>query len=680
MKIKFLNIFLILKFLIFSSSNLFAQNFYNEKFEVEDIEFEIDGERSSLEYRQVFNTHISPIGIITFLNTKIYSKIGSPPEYFDPVIFKEDIYRLKRYLLDKGYFYSIVDTAINYDFKNKNVSLLVKILEGKRTQIDSVTFIGIDSLNDEIKFELIDKSLIKQKSFFDKTLIENERKRILNLFFNSGYRFAVVDSIIVTRFASGKSLFVKILISTEKQYKFGNITINNENPEIDLKIINRQLEFKTGEIYEENKKIESENNLNQLGVFQNAQISFDNTIEYDSIPLIINLRSMSLRDIEPEIIMNDEFSVLNAGVGVGYFDRNFFKNAEKFSTNVRFLVHSIQELDLNSVSKNGIKDPSFLTKTNLNLNFIQPYFFSNKTTFNFSLNAEYEKQKIYNLNTFRVKTGTATKLATYTLGFIDLYAERINIENYSPEIDITSLIGNRKIQLNTFSIFTIQRDKTNNLFSPTSGFFTQFSFEESGFIVKNLKGFSQNLPYSEYYKFNFNHRHYFDLSNSESTIFAVRFRGGNIVQYNKSNQTPVPPTRKFYLGGSSSMRSWRARSLATFSQPDFGGNTSLEFSAELRQHFAKKKEKLEGLEVTKFWSAMFVDFGNLWNNIIDVKYNQIAISGGFGLRYETMVGPIRLDYAWRIYDPSEQNRKWIFDRKFFKESYGLVQLGIGHAF
>lgn len=661
-----------------------AQNSKKDKFEIKELEFEIDGERPSIEYRNQFSTHVSPISILTFLNKNVYHQIGSPPEYFDTFIFKEDINRVKRYLYDHGYFQSIVDTNLIFNLDKKTINILIKIDEGNRTKIDSIIYNGIDSIAVAVKEKLFNYSLLQKGIPFEKNIIDNERQRILNLLYNSGYRLAIIDSISVTRFTSGKGMIVKYLISPYKQFNFGKISINNENSEIDSVIIYRQLEFSKGELYQEEKRIQSEINLNRLGVFQNAQIQLDipiDTISPPEIPLNILLRAKKLRDITPEIILNDEKNVLNTGFGLGFDDKNFIGGARNFSINTRLLLHSIQELDFKNAIKNGVNEPTFLTKSNINFNLTQPYLFSNKSSASISFIAEYEKQKLYSLTTLQTKFGVAIKLSTFTNGFIDWYLERIAVEQVDPNVDISGFTGKRQKQFNSIISFTLQKDKTNNLFSPTSGYFHSINIEEAGLLPQLMKEFSEGLPFTEYLKINFNLRHFYNFSKSESFIFAWRLRGGSAYLYNSENKIPLPPTRKFYLGGSSSMRAWKARSLATFQNPYQGGNTSLEFSTETRYHFANERDKLAGLEVTKFWGVLFLDFGNLWDKITDVNYNSIAIAGGVGLRYDTFIGPVRLDFAWRVYDPSlPKDKAWISQKKFFKESFNIVQIGIGHPF
>ncbi len=89
----------------------------------------------------------------------------------------------------------------------------------------------------------------------------------------------------------------------------------------------------------------------------------------------------------------------------------------------------------------------------------------------------------------------------------------------------------------------------------------------------------------------------------------------------------------------------------------------------------------------------FVDWGNAFNSMeLDGNYHEyytykwyeyitkLAIASGIGFRYETPVGPLRIDFAWKIYNPSAQKNYWIFDRQNALVGDVSFHLGLGHAF
>ena len=63
--------------------------------------------------------------------------------------------------------------------------------------------------------------------------------------------------------------------------------------------------------------------------------------------------------------------------------------------------------------------------------------------------------------------------------------------------------------------------------------------------------------------------------------------------------------------------------------------------------------------------------------------SEIAMAFGVGLRYNTIAGPIRIDFGMKLYDPdAPASRRWVTQKRFFPEtvSQGIIHFGIGHTF
>ena len=77
---------------------------------------------------------------------------------------------------------------------------------------------------------------------------------------------------------------------------------------------------------------------------------------------------------------------------------------------------------------------------------------------------------------------------------------------------------------------------------------------------------------------------------------------------------------------------------------------------------------------------IFIDYGNVWNNYDRFRYDEIAVSAGFGFRYYSDFAPIRVDFGFKAYNPNDT--RGFFTR--LKHSPFLdnleFQIGIGEAF
>jgi outer membrane translocation and assembly module TamA len=85
-----------------------------------------------------------------------------------------------------------------------------------------------------------------------------------------------------------------------------------------------------------------------------------------------------------------------------------------------------------------------------------------------------------------------------------------------------------------------------------------------------------------------------------------------------------------------------------------GGNSLLAFSSELR---VPLRGRLEGVT--------FLDGGNVWANAGGVQLADLRYAAGGGLRYQTPVGPVRLDVGYQLnpipgllVNGDPQTRRW----------------------
>jgi len=656
-----------------------------EQYEVNAIIFKTDGTTPKDVYRGLIQTVETPARFWTFLYNNVYKNIGSRPEYYDPVLFQGDIIRLRQYLRDNGYAHAVVDTALRFDEEAKRVDLEISIRENRRSIIDTLGVMGIDSVTPEVRQEIFDGLLVKQGSPFIKGNVEQERLRVLRIFLNNGYTYAGIDSVTAVRYYSTDNYSVKFWYRPGRRYVFGTAEINLSQQEVDSAIVIRELDFAPGEIYSEAKKMESEQNLNRLGLFESAKIESQlplDTLTPPAIPIRILLRSRELQEVTPEFLVDDENNTLNTGLGLGYNHRNFYGEARNLSVRMRFRLEAIQDLNISGAFKQGLNEPTLLTKSDLEMQMAQPYFFSNRVGASWTVSTEFEKQTYYTLNTLMNRIGFSNKFSSNTVGFVDWNLERVGVDiSDTTKVNPADFTGTREKQFNSILTLTLQQDNTNDVFSPSSGSFQSVSAEEAGLIPKLFGSFGSNLPYAEYYKFSVLMRRYFSNGGVNPVVWAFRIHAGVAELYDPANSTPVPPTRKFYAGGSGSVRGWKSRDLAAFDNPDQGGDVILEGNIETRINLFPESGKFLFLNLDNISAATFIDYGNLWNGLAEIKGSSIAIAAGAGLRYATFVGPLRFDLGFRVYDPrNAPSQQWIFKQKFFTGSFSILQIGIGQAF
>jgi outer membrane protein assembly factor BamA len=188
-------------------------------------------------------------------------------------------------------------------------------------------------------------------------------------------------------------------------------------------------------------------------------------------------------------------------------------------------------------------------------------------------------------------------------------------------------------------------------------------------------------PYNEYVKLE-NEIRYYHKTGVNSSI-AARFMVGLGLPF--GNSTIMPYSQQFFIGGTNSLRGFRARSIgpgiynATATNggflPDESGDIKIEGNLEYRP---KLFSIVRG--------ALFVDAGNIWNlnsqkllpgSAFGKNFlSQIAADVGFGLRFDMTVLVLRTDFGFPVLKP------WLPAGQRFKlDSHGGVfNLAIGYPF
>jgi outer membrane protein insertion porin family len=657
-------------------------------YEVGAIRFEGNKELSNDQLMNVIHTRETPWALWKWIYNRFDKEVlgGQKPEYFDPVTFASDYQQIKRFYEDNGFFHAKVDTGIIVSPDNDKVSLTFSIVEGRRSLIDSVLYNGLENLSPNVKEELISNKQIIVGTPYKKTNVEAEYTRIIHLCANNGYVNVKLITADARRYASTDNFSVIFVFNLGKRYTFGKISVEQDTTTqqyIDSTVVLEHLDFSTGEFYSEEKKIESERNLNRLGIFEVTKI--ENAIPSSSsdstqIPVRVLVRTRSFQEFTPEIGVNDENNAPNVLLGIGYNHRDFLGGARNFSTNLRLTTQSLQFGTI--INGSALRDSSLISKIEWTTQVVQPFFINNKTSISSAFSAMLDKQSTYYIPSLSFRLGTQSQTATYTRLFIDWNLQLSNPQTVATRHD-TSIGTEWTKQFNSFIMITLQRDKRNDIFYPSSGIFQSISIEEGGLFPRAFDGpLGLNLPYSQYVKLTLDGQWYWDTNNKRDLIWAVRFRTGGALLYRYSPLKNIPLTQRYYSGGSGSVRGWRARDLGAM--PDTlrnqGGDATFEGTIEARLNPLKDAGSLGFLDLEKISFVLFYDCGNIWTAPQRMRLSEIAMAFGFGIRYNTIAGPIRVDVGMKMYDPSDGT--WVTEKRFFPETFsqGVIHLGVGHTF
>lgn len=260
----------------------------------------------------------------------------------------------------------------------------------------------------------------------------------------------------------------------------------------------------------------------------------------------------------------------------------------------------------------------------------------------------------------------------------------------------------RSQQLILSSLYTFNYNSSPRTTSPTT-FRLSVNVEPSGnlasLFVKKLNADGDkvifNVPFAQFIRVDVDARLYRKLT--QRVTWANRLFAGAGFTYGNSKDLQLPLTKRYFVGGSNSIRAFRPRVLGPglFTRDtltnvplfqDGGGDIKLEANTELRSKLNKYLEL-----------AFFVDAGNVWT-YSDVNtfgpeskftsdfMKQMAIGTGLGLRIDLSYFLVRFDLATPLRKPYKTDgSEWVINQINFRDSDWrsknlILNIAVGYPF
>lgn len=630
---------------------------------------------------------ISYSGTETYDQSAIEALLKSPSnEFFDIGELEKDIDKIKKFYFDNGFFDIKVDTLILINYKAKTANIKITINEDKHYTVNNIEITGLETISDNILRLILSKqeAILKQGDFYSRNYLSQEIFRIVNTLSNNGYADASFDPPEIIKIISSNknlsySVNIKIFIKPNIQYTINKISflIKNNIHNISLDKFYSELDFKENELYSKEKIVNSENKLSRIAIVEYIRIRTEITAEtQNKMNLVVDLNLKDKYELQPQIFGYDISNRFYAGIGLSFSDKYFFGGGRTETTSARAFIHS---LDINAFE--------------LNFQLYQPYIFNNnKINGNWGLNTTLNNDDVFRISTIKNTFEIVYDLPRYTFINNLIFDWKISYERYTVRnpVDTANSLStdfSTKVFYSVFGI-SVLHDNSNNIQFPSKGNVQIFTAEESGlsnFLKKIL-----NTSTINYIKLTSLSKFFFNLGDFKTkSVLAAKFLAGAIYEFGDNeivfqNQiygiNVVPLQYKYIAGGSTSIRGWAARKLGTFDGKENGGNFLLEGTLEHRTRpFIDSKGIFKDLGFVTFF-----DYGNLWEKPKSFKFTDIALAIGFGVRYYTIVGPVRFDIGFKLYDydPGVGIENWLFNNNFSTifTTQIAFQFGIGNTF
>lgn len=665
-------------------------------------------------------------------------RIGEPPVLTSSMNFQRNNEILQNRLENRGFF----KAGVTWDSATKNRKTTGTFTARVEEQyiIRSISFPTDSSELSRNIAATAKESLLKTGVPYDLDVIKAERSRIDAALKNNGYYYFSPDYIIVnvdsTVGGNKVDLFLRVKpltpdesrniyhineVTVHADYSLDNINIaDSAKPDaihngyriIDPasrfkpKIFERTMVIKPGDIYKRDDHNLSLNRLVNLGVYKFVKVQFEN-VPGDTAYLLnayYYLTPMQRKSIRGEVgVLTRSSNTTGTELQVSWRHRNLFKGAEMAS------VSAFGGLE-RQVS--GQQPASGINRFGFDINLIIPrisfpFRFNTSSAFvpqtRFNLGYEYfNRTTQYSMHSFKASSGYAWKehitkehqLNVLAINYV--YPSKIS-DSFQIAID-TNLFLARSIQKQLIIGSNYNFNQNNQLGGrqvDISRFYFNINLDASGNILGLLMGASENnpksilsVPFSQYIRGEIEIRKSFPFRSSKTNMLATRVIVGGGYAY--GNSIALPFIKSFFIGGTNSIRAFRARSLGpgTFYGgnadtarrflPDQPGDLKLEMNAELRFNIT-----------SIFNGALFVDAGNIWTLRKDPNrpgaeftgkfLNQLAVGVGAGLRVDLSLIIIRGDVAFPVRKPFE-DVNINFGSKDWRSQNIIFNLAIGYPF
>ena len=600
-----------------------------------------------------------------------------------------------------GRFAAVVEPKI-IELDENRVDLVFEVDEGPLIKINSIVFSGNQNFSDRALSQAIVSrekrwwAFLTPNDKYDEGRLDYDVRLLRQYYLSRGYADINVSRARGGLLPDRSGFAITFLIDEGVRYKVNNINMTSEIENIDLDSLKSLMAFGNDNWYDVRRLEQGLLDIsNQLGAFGYAFVDVTPEIKTDPatgmldiavnigqsrrnfverIEFVDNTRTLdSVIRREFELVEGDAFNQLKLDRSVrnvrnlGYFSKVDVQNIRGSSADQTITRVTVEEqstgdfsigvgyssLDKTSLTL-GINERNFLgtgrrasasistsdTQTDFVFGLTQPYLFGRDLTG--SIDVFKTKSSANNTSTNRTgfDLGARFNAANDVYHRVTYGISTSKITNTSTSA--TSVTGeNGKSLLKSAVSYTIGKDTRDNRFDPTEGFFTEISETLSGvggdvnFLRSNFRG-----GYYKPYLF-------------KSLVFGVKGRLGHISGLGDD----VTQSERFFLGGRD-VRGFDSNGIGprdTGSGGAVGGNNIYSGTVEIVSNLGVTKDA--GLRWT-----VFSDFGSVWatdfpSGVTKPDEQAMRSSLGFGILWNTVIGPLSFYWAKPLAEQSHDNTK-----------------------
>ncbi|MDZ7808381.1 MAG: BamA/TamA family outer membrane protein [Gracilimonas sp.] len=568
---------------------------------------------------------------------------------------RRDVIRIERFYQRRGFD----DVEVSYEIQSLNKDwkkeILFTITENKPIRISEVNFsINANEENRELiagnnRFNTIRERLPYRKGERYEVINETEVKANLTGALNNlGFPYA--SSLVQAEIDSiAKSAVVNIEVTSGIRARFDTVTVEGEET-LAARYIARETGIKVGEYFSNDQLREAQREVFSHHLLRFAIVSLPEQPQDSTVTVKVRVKESPLRTVQ---LLFGIGNLTRLDDGWADFYKLFRGRASWTHRNVR----GKGERFTISASASAIEQ-------RMSTDYLFPYLFNTKSSFVSSPFISHQLEPSYEI--FR---------GGITNSFVYQYSSNLTASvSYEFTLNNESTLNSQEslpdsIQSYNTSSFNLNGFYSNGLNRGRSGWSIQPFWELSGLFSESTFSFQ---------KAGLDTKKFTPLTNS--IVFANRVNLGGI--YFSKNDT-LPSNIRLYSGGTNSVRGWNRQELGpkraildangNFDRyVPIGGRGSFSFNSEFRFSFDSF--------IKGFGMAAFLDGGQVWRNFSDITSTPFLFGTGGGFRYQSPIGPLRIDIAYKV-NPTDEDLQ-IYQGTDYGNAWDRwgIHFSIGQAF
>jgi outer membrane translocation and assembly module TamA len=611
---------------------------------------------------------------------------------FDRSVFERDVERVERWYRARGYYQaSVLSTEVtpaialesdridqdetpceSDEDEGCEVAIHLTVEEGEPVIVEEITVDGIGRLPADVQADIRETSELVVGERFDEALYDRDKDRIAEVMANASYALAEVDGRIEID-PEARTAKVRISVTPGPPSVFGNITVEgHEGEDLPADTIAAAALIDYGDPFSKDAIGEAQRAIYALGAFSTVEVVPEIPEEPpQQVPAVIPL---TVRIVPGRLF---RFGV-GAGVQVGNFE---FQELDTNESAPQWDVHLLGVLEwrnfLGGLRRFRIEErPRYIFNkpfpqtgqprpgNDLRVEFRQPAFFEPRTTL--VIGARWDLGPDPFRAYFRHDITASIGPERYFFDGRLLLALHLNENVFIPRDTGAQIPSAYDVM---FFDQVVRLDLRDNPRDPRYGAYFGIGVHEAGYFLPAGWDYIRVTPEA---------RGYVPLPlgmvlAGRFAIGAMFITGVNDQTLDVTSQELGPERYRLRGGGANSNRGYLPGDLG---DSNVGGLRRWEGSLELRVPIT-----------VNFGTVLFADVGDVHAGET-FRFDYAHLSVGLGLRYRTIVGPLRFDVAYQV--PDQQvlgvpDEFPVFREKsevdlFFLQFPGAVHITIGEAF